>query len=894
MHILLPRTIKSKLEEDTELTIIVNQAIITTQKIYSDSLYFFPEYTNHGAEHISSVLEVSARLISPQTLETMLTPTDVALLILAILYHDIGMHLTFDGFKQLLNGKFDSVICLSFDSQTWTELWNDYILEAKRFNSKQLKAIFGDENASIEIPKENLSINQRLLIGEFLRRHHARLAHEIAIIGFPGISEYRIDLTPLLTVQEKDLAGVIARSHGTLIRKTYAHIKGKFHSQAWKHPGNTYTFFLMAVLRIADYIQIDRTRTSDLTLKLKSFASPISVIEHHKHLAVKSVQYSGLDDGELLLVEAYPNTCSIYLRLQKLISDIQLELDISWATLGEIYGKDDEQYRPEIQFRRITSNIDEDTFKIHQNYVAEKFNFDTDPDIVKMLIAPLYGNKPRFGIRELIQNSVDACNEMEFICQHDTFESGYIANIVITVNKEENGMFFEIEDNGKGMTADEIKNYFIRTASSYRKSLGWKKKFINKNGETSLQKAGRFGIGVLASFLLGNELEVWTSNHQNGKGKGLYFKCMLDDENIEIIKMENICLQGTRIRIKLEESIFSYLTQPEFRSLNFRWFAFSKPKITFNILGNEYTPFKPWETYPHFEANPGPTWNAFKTKDFRKILWSNPPTLLTSAYLLNCNGIDICKEYGFTDPLLRAPKLVVFDFEAKLPLTIDRNNINEDLPFMEDLKDEMCKKVIADLLLFDALKGNTFESPCLKEVQNPKSFLDNYNRIVINNEGFILNYGYFWDNISKSDFKLIVIDGKLTPKDYNNRFFIGHGDRENIMDKADLLIWNRYESSHGVEWNLRHLDKRTVYSDEGIAANIFDPDLLTLFDRYRKSRIGFALFHRVPPCYVKSDALDKCLGQYLGTDAIIPHNLDERVRKFPIAFKELKPFMKNK
>jgi len=110
-----------------------------------------------------------------------MTAKDVAVLIMSIILHDIGMHTEFATFVALLDGHYDAhKTCL--DSKTWLELWEDYLAEAKRFSSQQRRNIFGNEFQPYNEPdltnKDNLTGYDKKLIGEFIRRHHSRLAHE--------------------------------------------------------------------------------------------------------------------------------------------------------------------------------------------------------------------------------------------------------------------------------------------------------------------------------------------------------------------------------------------------------------------------------------------------------------------------------------------------------------------------------------------------------------------------------------------------------------------------------------------------------------------------------------------------------------------------------------------
>lgn len=55
-------------------------------------LEFFPEYTDHGSEHIQSVLDTAESIINEQSF-SILTPEDIYVLISSILLHDSAMHI---------------------------------------------------------------------------------------------------------------------------------------------------------------------------------------------------------------------------------------------------------------------------------------------------------------------------------------------------------------------------------------------------------------------------------------------------------------------------------------------------------------------------------------------------------------------------------------------------------------------------------------------------------------------------------------------------------------------------------------------------------------------------------------------------------------------------------
>ena len=222
---IIPKEFEDILRTNQMLHAIVLDVVVTFKDIlHANNLFFFEEYTDHGIKHIDSVLASAEFIISDDSFKN-LTADDIAVLILSIILHDIGMHTEFVTFVALLDGKYDShQTCL--DTKKWCELWDDYLTEAKRFSSQQKRNIFGNEQQPFKEPdltnKGNLNGFDKQLIGEFIRRHHARLAHEIALNGFIGQNGQKIDfgnerLPPLF----RAMAGIVARSHGMNLRDTF-------------------------------------------------------------------------------------------------------------------------------------------------------------------------------------------------------------------------------------------------------------------------------------------------------------------------------------------------------------------------------------------------------------------------------------------------------------------------------------------------------------------------------------------------------------------------------------------------------------------------------------------------------------------------------------------------
>ncbi|MCP4344601.1 MAG: hypothetical protein GY795_03620 [Desulfobacterales bacterium] len=151
-----------------------------------NNVKFFIEYTDHSLEHVSKVLGTADKLIREKC-RGIISAGDVATLILATLLHDCAMHLSEDGFATLIRS--DNLIP-KFNDKPWLLLWEDFIAESRRFSGRRLMALFGDTKPLHPPPSDPNDLDSHemtgrdlLLIGEFLRRHHHRLAHEIALYG---------------------------------------------------------------------------------------------------------------------------------------------------------------------------------------------------------------------------------------------------------------------------------------------------------------------------------------------------------------------------------------------------------------------------------------------------------------------------------------------------------------------------------------------------------------------------------------------------------------------------------------------------------------------------------------------------------------------------------------
>lgn len=714
-QIQLPSKLVDLISSDTNLEAVVSQARKEFGPILnSNSLVFFPEYTDHGIDHIENVISTAFGLIRDEA-RGMLTAADSAALVLSVILHDIAMHIQKDGFVELVSGNSNHK-CIEwfekrFEEKTWPQLWENYVAETARFSGKKCFELFGDHSP---VPAPTLTANadwtekQHLLVGEFIRRHHGRLAHEIALYGFPT----RATAPPITfdtTIGDlANLAGLIARSHTLPLRPCVDYLECEYNNK--RDPRSIHVPFLMGLLRIADYLQVDSERASSQLLRLKSLRSPFSLGEWNLHLAIQEVNTSH-DDRESIVVSASPQDATTYLKTKKLLDGIQSELDHSWALLGEVYGPILELHGLGFTIRRIRSNLDDEAdFANKINYVPEPITFKAaDASLLKLLVEPLYGDRPDVGVRELIQNAVDSVLEFRIHPKHEKVQLGTFdnhrrnqrADVVVSFEEDEQNRFFvTVADCGKGMDAEIIKNYFLRVGASFRMSDAWRKEY-EKNGKSTVLRSGRFGIGVLAAFLIGKEIEVKT-RHVDCE-RGIKFKATIDTDPIDIRFVDSIPV-GTEIRIQTTSKVHKMLRESILKS---PWYRLDSPSLRVTINGVETKNKKAPLTGRHEALEEG--WFRIENDNFDDIQWTYCKDARTFDQALQeydkliVNGIVVKRDNyldRFFEPNnwvsdLVLPVLSVFDSNGRFPLSLDRMRQVGRLPFADALATNILMNVIA-------------------------------------------------------------------------------------------------------------------------------------------------------------------------------------------------------
>ncbi len=165
--------------------------------------------------------------------------------------------------------------------------------------------------------------------------------------------------------------------------------------------------------------------------------------------------------------------------------------------------------------------------------------------ILEILVGSNLYSGPDVSIRELVQNAWDA------IELRRAYGDGAGGRIVVRYSRS--GRYFEVEDDGIGMSERDLEDSFLAVGSDKLEVLG-------AAGQAGEQVA-IFGIGVLSVFLVARSLEVKTRKVSEAQGLRLRIEGLEDERDPEPIPLDRV---GTTIHVQVrDDAAFDVADIPE-------------------------------------------------------------------------------------------------------------------------------------------------------------------------------------------------------------------------------------------------------------------------------------------------------------------------------------------
>jgi hypothetical protein len=143
------------------------------------------------------------------------------------------------------------------------------------------------------------------------------------------------------------------------------------------------------------------------------------------------------------------------------------------------------------------------------NEKLESFEFAAYiPHLIPLLAGKNIYSEPEVFARELIQNSIDALKVREEHEKNTTIDNTNI-ELEIGEDSSKGQKYFKITDHGTGMSRYVLERYLTIIGRSFYTSADFKKM------EIKYRPISQFGIGFLSCFMLGKQIEVYTTYHEN-------------------------------------------------------------------------------------------------------------------------------------------------------------------------------------------------------------------------------------------------------------------------------------------------------------------------------------------------------------------------------------------
>lgn len=455
--------------------------------------YVFPNYTIHGIKHSINVMEYMYALITDIE---KLSELEVALLINSALLHDIGMVVNEDEIK---------------------EIKADHSILGERKYSRVLEK-YGDEKIALQ---ECIRPVHGIRSQEFIQRQMER---NLFLIPDSTALSFRDEL------------GLICRSHN----EDFEWIEKVLVSEKKMGYFDLNLQYIAVLLRLADYLDIDEQRAP---LYLYKYLEPkeYSDLEWKQHFIIENYDKVLMNEKiglKEIVFQGVSQEPSVHRKLLKYFDSINIELK---NAVGLCERFTDNKYLLLLK-TNVVNKIQTKGFSFSDIQLSLDYKAVTN----LLMGEHIYGNK-RYGLRELIQNSIDACKTMEeSSLQMDEFRyQKYQPFISVILDKDRKKVM--VMDNGSGMSLSILKKYFLNVGVSYYASDDYLLQ------GRSYSPIGHYGIGFLACFMLSDTVEVKTVYYQDRKMNRISFE--KNSEYICLTYEEDNRQQGTEIILDYDQCL---------------------------------------------------------------------------------------------------------------------------------------------------------------------------------------------------------------------------------------------------------------------------------------------------------------------------------------------------
>ncbi|GEA30901.1 HD domain-containing protein [Clostridium diolis] len=546
---------------------------------------YFSFYSRHDATHSETIISSIEALLGESGIK-QLSPTDTFLLLLSAYLHDFGMCLQYKEIKEMLKtGDFNDFVREKSKEKAFKQY--TYWVKDDSFKTQ----FFHEINWPLDAIQ---SIN--ILISEYYRKSHGDKSEGTINEQFKN-SNININPHKHLPERLEILLGRICSLHTkdfSLVMDLDHETNGAFNDKA--HPR-----FIAILIRLGDLLDLDNNRFDEIKLATICDEIPaLSKIHYEKHKSIKSF----LITPKTINIVSESDDDTVLREMRSWVKWIQEEVDNfgdNWSRIvpnnflgtipnlqhnikksnGEIIFADKDLkislpeqkafqiiqgtniYKHNLIFIReyIQNAIDalKIQFLLDQFQELDNFNmeerFETENDKIKYICEKYYKDDlddviKKYGVTIRIYDCRNK-EELEafryyYNCKNYKEEDFYSKIIVV------------IEDNGTGISIDDITNRILKVGKKDKKNDDEYKKLTEKM-PAFLQPTGTFGIGLHSGFLATDKIIIHTkTSYDKNNGREIiiesgtktgFVQCNIWNKEEEKL---NTIMRGTQFIMSLD------------------------------------------------------------------------------------------------------------------------------------------------------------------------------------------------------------------------------------------------------------------------------------------------------------------------------------------------------
>ena len=188
----------------------------------------------------------------------------------------------------------------------------------------------------------------------------------------------------------------------------------------------------------------------------------------------------------------------------------------------------------------------------------------------------LYSDKDIF-LREIVANGVDAVTKhQKLVDMGEAVKSENDYSIRVYIDEKEKTL--TVEDNGIGMTWEEVEKYITQVAFSG--AADFLDKYENASGDGII---GHFGLGFYSAYMVSDKVEIYTKSYRDE----IAVRWESDGNSTYKIAESDKISRGTKIVMHIAEGEEEFLKEHRIRELLRKYCSFMPVNIYLNPKGED-------------------------------------------------------------------------------------------------------------------------------------------------------------------------------------------------------------------------------------------------------------------------------------------------------------------